>query len=259
MRVIPIHAANPSPMTGAGNWTYLIPGDRPVLIDAGDGRGEHLDAVAAAAPSGPAVVAVTHGHNDHASGAPAMAARWPAAEFRKWPWPGRDARFAVAWQGIGPGEVIDTGEGPLVAVHTPGHAPDHVTFWHAATRTAFTGDLLVQGSTVVILTSQGGRLVDYLASLERVRALRPARLLPAHGPAIEEPERLIDEYVAHRRMREAQVLEALADGLATVDAIVARIYPGLQPALVGMAGESVRAHLQKLADEGRAVPETPYT
>lgn len=251
MKVIPIHAGNPSPMTGAGNWTYLVPGPVPVLIDAGEGKPTQLDALAEAAPAGPAVVAVTHAHDDHASGSPALAGRWPRARFRKWPWPERDARFRVPWEPLDDGAVVETGEGPLEVLHTPGHAPDHVCLWHAASRTVFVGDLLVQGSTVVILTSQGGRLVDYLRSLERVRALAPARALPAHGPVIEEPVRLIDEYLEHRGMRERQVLEALDSGRHDVASIVERIYPDLVPALVGMAAESVRAHLDKLADERR--------
>ncbi|MGE3274531.1 MAG: MBL fold metallo-hydrolase [Vicinamibacterales bacterium] len=238
-------------MTGSGNWTYVVPGPAPVLIDAGEGRATQVEALAQVVPGGPGLVAVTHAHNDHATGAPAIAARWPATRFAKWPWPGRDEHFGVDWGRLADGERITTGEGPLEVIHTPGHAPDHVCLWHAASRTIFVGDLLVQGSTVVILTSQGGRLTEYLASLARVRALSPVRALPAHGPVIEDPVGLIDTYVEHRRMREGQVLDALEAGVGDVAAMVARIYPGLTPALVGMAGESVRAHLDKLADDGR--------
>ena len=81
-----LHAANPGPMTGEGNWTYLIGARHPVLIDAGVGHASHLDAIAAAAPRGPSHVLVTHAHSDHVSGAPAIHARWPAARFKKFPW-----------------------------------------------------------------------------------------------------------------------------------------------------------------------------
>lgn len=250
MNVIPLHAGNPGRMTGSGNWTYLLPGPAPVLVDAGVGLAAHLDALAGHVPAGPAVVLVTHVHPDHASGAPALAARWPAIRFDKCPWPERDATYAVAWTPLADGQVVDTPDGPLQVVHTPGHSPDHVVFWHQASATVFTGDLLVQGSTVVIPASHGGSLGAYLASLARVAALQPARALPAHGPVIDDPLALIEHYLAHRRRRETQVLEALSAGDSTPASIAARIYRGLDPALLPQAHDSVLAHLLKLEDDG---------
>jgi glyoxylase-like metal-dependent hydrolase (beta-lactamase superfamily II) len=252
VNVVTLHAANPGPMTGSGNWTYLVPGAEPVLIDAGVGHASHLDAVAAHAADGPALVIVTHAHPDHASGAPALAARFPRATFAKIPWPERDAAIAVEWTTLTDGEWIETGEGPLQVVHTPGHAPDHVILWHEASRTAFTADLLVKDSTVVIPATRGGRLVHYLRSLQRVAELQPLRALPAHGPAIDDPLALIAIYLAHRRDREAQIVAALAAGAATPAAIAERIYDRLDPALVAMAHESVLAHLVKLEEDGHA-------
>lgn len=250
----PLHAANPGPMTGSGNWTYLVPGRHPVLIDAGVGHPDHLAALAGAAPDGPGHVLVTHAHGDHASGAPAIARRWPDTTFAKCPWPERDASHAVAWRPLADGDVIPAGDDELAVVHTPGHAPDHVAFWQPRSRTLLSGDLVVAGTTVVILASAGGSLAAYLASLERVLALAPARLLPAHGAPIEDPARLIREYIDHRRMRERQIRAALADGVTALPAIVERIYTGLAPALVPMARESVLAHLLKLQQEGAAQP-----
>ena len=242
-----LHAANPGPMTGEGNWTYLI-GDRaPVLIDAGVGNASHLDALAAAAPRGPSLVLVTHAHSDHVSGAPAIQARWPRAEFTKYPWAIRDPD--VGWKPLADGAVVETEEGPLAVLHTPGHAPDHLTLWHAESRTLFVGDMLVQGSSVVIPASHGGSLVAYLASLERMLQLNPARALPAHGPVIDDPAALIHRYVEHRAERETQVLDALAAGEFSVESITGTIYPSLIDALVPMAHESVLAHLQKLESE----------
>jgi glyoxylase-like metal-dependent hydrolase (beta-lactamase superfamily II) len=251
VRVTTLHAGNPGPMTGSGNWTYLVPGDAPVLVDAGVGVPAHLDEILAAAPGGPAVVVVTHAHGDHIAGVPALSARVPDARFLKWPWPERDARYPAAWAPLVDGQTIATGEGPLEVIHTPGHAPDHVALWHAGSRTIFTGDLLVKGTTVVIPASAGGSLRAYLDSLARVAALEPARALPAHGPVIEEPLALIASYVRHRELRETQVLEALAAGATTPPEIAERLYPILEPALVPMAHESVLAHLLKLADERR--------
>lgn len=251
MTVVPLHAANPGPMTGSGNWTYLLPGERPLLIDAGVGARQHLDALFTAVPGGPADVLVTHAHVDHASGAPAIRDRGPAACFLKYPWLEADAATDVAWQPVADGTDLASGSGPLRVVHTPGHSPDHVVLWHEASRTVFTGDLLVLDSTVVIPASRGGSLADYLASLTRVADLGPLRALPAHGPVIEDPLALIAHYRTHRRRREEQILGALDGGATTTAAIVARVYVGLQPALVPVAAESVLAHLLKLAGEGR--------
>ncbi|MGE0863626.1 MAG: MBL fold metallo-hydrolase [Vicinamibacterales bacterium] len=244
-----LHAANPGPFTGEGNWTYLVPGDRPLLIDAGVAEPAHLDAIASVEPAGPAEVVVTHAHADHSAGAPALQARWPAARFAKMPWPDRDP--GVPWRPLADGDMVMTGAGPLEILHTPGHSPDHIALWHADSRALFVGDLLVLGSTVFIPASSGGSLVDYLASLERLRRLSPVRAWPAHGPVIEDPVALIEQYVEHRRQREEQVLGALQAGLGSVDEIVARIYVGLTPALIPMARESVLAHLVKLEGEGK--------
>lgn len=245
-----LHADNPGPFTGEGNWTYLIPGDRPVLIDAGVGKPAHLDAIAAAAPGGPADVVVTHAHADHSSGAPGIQARWPSARFSKMPWSGHDA--GVPWQPLAEGDTVQTGAGPLAVLHTPGHSPDHIALWHSDSRTLFVGDLLVLGSTVFIPASDGGSLIAYLTSLRRLLELSPLRAWPAHGPVIEDPVAVIRQYLQHRQEREEQVLEALASGLATVDSIAMRIYPDLKPALLPMARESVLAHLVKLEGEGLA-------
>jgi glyoxylase-like metal-dependent hydrolase (beta-lactamase superfamily II) len=239
-------------MTGQGNWTYLFPGRRPALIDAGTGLPAHLQAIEGARATGPGHVLVTHAHSDHASGASAIAARWPDATFSKYSWPGRDETYAVPWQPLTDGEIVAAGDDELQVVHTPGHAPDHVAFWHAGSKTLFAGDLVTPGTTVVILASHGGSLSQYLASLDRVLALAPARLLPAHGPPIDDPAAIIHDYVAHRLMREEQIVAALRAGVDTVDAIVQRIYVGLSAPLLPMAGESVLAHLRKLEDEGRA-------
>jgi glyoxylase-like metal-dependent hydrolase (beta-lactamase superfamily II) len=244
-----LHAANPGPFTGSGNWTYLIPGPAPLLFDAGVGEASHLDALAEAAPEGPALVVVSHAHPDHASGAPALKARWPAARFVKCPWPGED-EDAIGWQAVVDGQTIDSGEGPLLVLHTPGHSPDHVALWHAESRTLFGADLMQLGNTVVIPAGRGGDLASYLRSLRRVQALAPARVLPAHGPSIDDPAALIEQYLQHRHHREVQILTALEGGLLTVAAITQRIYVGLTPGLEPLARQNVLAHLIKLEQEG---------
>ena len=249
MKPIALHAANPGPFTGGGNWTYLIEGDVPVLIDAGVGEASHLDAIDAAVGTRPLHLVVTHAHSDHISGAPALRARRPAARLSKMPWPERDRD--LTWEPLRDGDLVPTGAGALQVMHTPGHAPDHVCLWHAESRSIFVGDMLVQGSSVMIPASHRGNLADYLRSLDRLLGLGAVRAFPAHGPVIDDPAALIRHYIEHRAHREAQVRSALQSGDRTIDELLARIYPELQPALEPMARESLLAHLIKLEHEGR--------
>lgn len=251
-----IEAHNPSPMTGRGNNTYLLWGsDGAALVDAGVGDPAHLAAVASALHTHGRIlqdVLVTHGHRDHASGASALAAAHPHARLIKFPWPEEDAAYGVDWQYVDADTLLRVGDLDIAALHTPGHSPDHVVFWHEPSRTAFTGDLVIQGGSVMIHSSRGGDLAAYLASLERLLALDPSVLYPAHGPVIDEPSSVLTAHLEHRRSRERQVIEALARGRTTVRAIADLIYDGLDPALMPAACENVRAHLQKLRAEGIA-------
>ena len=243
-------------MTGDGNNTYLLVNDSgsATLIDAGVGDPRHLEAIDRALEKHRARldrVLVTHVHGDHAKGAAPIAAAHPESRFFKYPWPEQDVRYQVPWQPLRDGEPIGEGDQRVTAVFTPGHSPDHMAFWHEPTRTAFVGDLVVAGTTVMIAASKGGDLTDYLASLERIRALEAVRLLPAHGPEVTNPEAILDRYAEHRRHREGQILHELARGLDTVPSITESIYHGLSPALIPAAAENVRAHLDKLTKEGR--------
>jgi hydroxyacylglutathione hydrolase len=236
-------AHNASEWTGpTGNNTYLLPGPPSVLIDAGVGDPAHLDAIAEALDGAALdLVLITHGHVDHAAGAPALARRWP----------GVVVRGGGVGKPLEEGETFragEAGETILLAVHTPGHAPDHYCLLDESTRDVYCGDLARIGGTVVIAASRGGSLREYLASLERIRALQPRRLLPAHGPVVTDPRRLIDEYLAHRAARERQIIELLKDGCTRVEDLVARIYPDLSPSLRGAAEETVRAHLAKIGE-----------
>jgi glyoxylase-like metal-dependent hydrolase (beta-lactamase superfamily II) len=205
-----------------------------VLIDAGTGLASHVTAIEQALGLHPLdTVLITHGHVDHVSGVAALRRRWPDLT----------ARGGGAGQPFHDGERIRFGALALRAVFTPGHSPDHYCFFDESTRDLFCGDLARLGGTVVIPASRGGDLVQYLASLERVRQLRPARLLPGHGPIVEDPLALLDEYIAHRHARTRQMLALMREGVTDVDALVARVYPDLSPRLRDAARETVLAHL----------------
>jgi ribonuclease/clavin/mitogillin len=241
-------------MTGAGNWTWLITGRVPTLIDAGVGAPQHLEELEKTLHGAAlAQVLVTHAHPDHAEGVMALASRMPSVRFLKMPWPERDRTWPVEWRPLADGDRVEIGDVTATVVHTPGHAPDHVCLWHAETGTCFGGDLAIEGTTVWIPSSLAGDLAAYLSSLERVIALNPSWMLPAHGPIIVKPVALLRAYIAHRRERELQIIDALRHGDTRAEAIVARVYPALEKGLVPRAEDTVLAHLAKLERDGIAV------
>ena len=241
-----IPAGNPSLWTGpTGTNTYLLPGNTPTLVDAGVGHAAHLAEVERhLAGQELALVLLTHSHSDHAAGVPAVLARWPGTTVR-----------STAATPLFDGETIQAGDENLVALHTPGHAPDHFCFVSEERREVYCGDLIRSDGTVVIPAQRGGDLTAYLRSLDRLRELRPKRLLPGHGPAIEDPEAAIAEYIAHRAQREAQVVDALRRGLVTPEQMVPAIYGRLASVIARAAADSVLAHLRKLEGEGVAAVE----
>ena len=237
MTPILIPAGNPSEWTGpTGNNTWLLRGRECALVDAGVGHQDHVDAVARALDGAPLVrVFITHWHPDHVKGLPALRDRW--------------SNLVVV---DAAGEPVRAGDGRLEILATPGHAPDHLCFFDRESGDLYCGDLARKGGTIVIPARKGGDLRAYLASLKLVRELGPRRLLPGHGPIVDDPAALIDEYIAHRQQREQQILQAILEGARTVDDIVRRVYPALPASLSDAAADSVRAHLAKLRDEGRA-------
>jgi glyoxylase-like metal-dependent hydrolase (beta-lactamase superfamily II) len=234
-------APNASPMTLDGTRTFLVGRRRMAIIDPGPADPDHLDAVVRAAAGGViAAILPTHDHPDHAGGAAHLAERLGARVRRL-----LDGTLAD-------GDRIDTDAGPLVVVATPGHTPDHAAFHWPARGDVFVGDLLMGGLPTALVAWPEGNLADYLASLERVRALRPRVLHPAHGPSFDAPDDAIDAYVRHRRARERQVLDALAAGRRGAADIADAVYGAdLPAALRGAAADAVRAYLAHLERTGR--------
>jgi glyoxylase-like metal-dependent hydrolase (beta-lactamase superfamily II) len=216
-----------------------------VIIDPGPAIAEHLDAVAAAAAGRTRVILTTHTHPDHAPGAPGLRDRTGA------PVVGFEARDDFQPDAtLADGERVEGVGFGIVAVHTPGHAGNHLCYLLESERLLFSGDHVMSGSTVVI-SPPDGDMAAYLASLERCLALGLRAIAPGHGRLIDDPGAALRDYLDHRHEREAQVLDAVTPGPTTIDEIVARLYPALIEELVPRAGQSVWAHLIKLAAEGQ--------
>ena len=234
-----VRAPNPSPLTldgtnvyGAGGW----------VIDPGPEDHAHLDAVLAASGHAIAGIVLTHSHIDHAEGAESLAAR----------------------AGGVPVVLPSDGEevGPFVAVATPGHSPDHVCLLfepgsrvspsmpNPSRATAFAGDTVLGEGSVFIPPGEGS-LSAYMDSLRRLRALDLEVLCPGHGPYVWDPAAKLDEYIAHRLERERLLLEALEAGARTEDRLLDHAWSDVAEHLRPAAGLTLRAHLEKLAEEGR--------
>ena len=238
-------APNPGPITLEGTNTYVVGHRMPVVIDPGPDIDEHLERVLDEAGQ-PSLVVLTHSHPDHSEGAERFAAmaRAPLAAYA-----GRSPSTCATAANIADGQRIDVDGTALVAVYTPGHASDHLSFLLESERTLFTGDhVLGRGTTVIAYPD--GDLAAYMSSLQRAKELRATRLFPGHGPVVDEPDAVLDYYIAHRLERERQVLAAIDAGDRIVEEMVERIYVDVDRALHPAAALSVRAHLDKLRDEG---------
>jgi glyoxylase-like metal-dependent hydrolase (beta-lactamase superfamily II) len=237
---------------------YLVGAERgpQVVVDPGSPYADQQAALdgllAAEADAGRplAMILLTHHHGDHVGGASALAARWhvPIAAH------GATARrlvgrIAIARE-LADGEVL--GEVGVTCVHTPGHADGHLCFEVGGATIA--GDLVAGLGTILIDPSEGD-MAQYLASLGRLLARPSAMLLPAHGPAIADGPAKLREYIAHRQLREARVIAALAGRAdASLSELVPEAYADTPRALWPLAERSLHAHLLKLVAEGRARP-----
>jgi glyoxylase-like metal-dependent hydrolase (beta-lactamase superfamily II) len=243
---------NPGLFTGPGTNTYLVGRREPILIDTGAGLEGYPPLLegylAERGWTRPARVLLTHRHPDHLGGVAQLRARFPGLPVAKFVH--RDASLPEGIDDIRDGQVVRGDGVTLVPIHTPGHASDHLCYYLPEEKALFTGDVVLSGSTSVIPAGDGD-LADYMASLRRLQGLEVRRIYSAHGPVIEDGPGRIAEYIEHRLMRERQVLQALGDGLATIPAMVARIYADVSTKLHAAAAQSVESHLRKLEREGR--------
>ena len=259
-RVIRLTAGNGSVMTGPGTNTYLIGGADAThwaVIDPGPAIESHVDAIVAAAPGPIDRIFVTHTHKDHSPAARELKQRTGATVYglaplhREW----QDETFSadVTLRG---GERIALTEGTHLSVlHTPGHASNHLCYLLEEEKTLFTGDHVMQASTVVI-NPPDGDMRAYIDSLRALTSLDLDWLAPGHGFLMAEPRAAFEAIVAHRLRREAKVAAALSShGPAPAERLLATVYADVPKHLHAVAMRSLTAHLLKLRDEGRAREE----
>ncbi len=268
-----ILAPNPSPMTFWGTNTYLLGDRRVAVIDPGPDDPDHLNAILRALGPGQSIshILVTHAHLDHSPLASALSQETGAPVLAY-----GDARAgrspvmqALAQTGLmGGGEGVDAdftpdlvlcdgetirGDGWRITAHwTPGHFGNHMCF--ATDDAVLTGDL-VMGWASSLVSPPDGDLTQFMTSCARVQGLRAARLLPGHGAPIDDPAARIGWLIAHRRAREAAILQALDDSPLTATQIAARIYTDTPASLMPAAARNVLAHLIDLAQKSLAIPE----
>ncbi len=246
-------APNPSPMTLDGTNTYVLgapDADGVIVVDPGPDLREHRIAVERAVDERDtevAAVVVTHHHADHAE-----AAGWADA------WGVELHAFTPTLvDGATPlldGQRLSFAGLVLEAIHTPGHASDHLCLRVEGGGAVLTGDHVLGIGTTVVHWPDGD-MGAYLASLDRLAELEPTVLYPGHGPVVTDPLGTLERYRTHRRERERQVLSALSEGAQTPAEIVVRVYAEVDPVLHPAAERSVRAHLELLGAQGRARSE----
>jgi glyoxylase-like metal-dependent hydrolase (beta-lactamase superfamily II) len=246
-------APNPGRMTGSGTNTYLL-GEREVaIVDPGPLIDAHLHAITSAAPSRIKWILVTHTHPDHSPAAAQLAVATGAELLGQPPpaGPSQDKTF-IPDRVLSDGDTLSTPEFQLRAVHTPGHASNHLCYRHARLEWLFTGDHIMSGSTVVI-NPPDGNMNHYLESLSRLKSLRLKTLAPGHGELIENPDEVVDWLIAHRLSREAKVVNALeAHSDLTSRELTPFVYDDVDAVLHGLAERSLLAHLIKLEEDGQA-------
>ncbi len=236
--VIGIRAANPGPFTLTGTNSWIVGRDPAWVIDPGPALPEHIRALSDELDrrGGLAGIALTHDHADHAEGIPALRRRFPDA---------------VLASGRGAADLrLDDGlhVGPLEAIYTPGHAPDHFSF--AAGAVVFSGDaVLGQGS--VFIAPDPGALSGYLDGLAKLRRRNPELILPGHGPPVDSPAAKLDEYIAHRLERERRLLAALGAGARSTKELLDAAWDDVPEHLRPAAAVTLAAHLDKLEAESR--------
>ncbi len=262
-----IVARNPIPFTFRGTGTYVVGKGGVPVIDPGPDLAEHVEALLAGLAGEQVThILVTHTHRDHSPAAAPLKAATGAPTYGFGPHAGGKRGDPAVEEGgdwdfvpdvvLRDGDQV-TGKGwRFEAVHTPGHTSNHLCFALPDQGMLFSGDHVMGWSTSVIAPPDGD-MAAYMASLDKLLGRHDAVYWPTHGPAITEPQAHVRAFVAHRREREAGILDCLRNGIERIDAIVDQLYVGLQPGLQRAAGRSVHAHLVDLVGRGIVISDGP--
>lgn len=270
--IVRLVANNPSVLTFKGTNTYLVGMTSLAVIDPGPDDAAHCEAIVKTAGRRPIThIFLTHAHRDHAdalarlkeltgaatccfprSAAPAdtSAASPSGREYVNY-----DVRPDIA---LGPGDTVAGRDWALTAIHTPGHAPDHLCFTLEGRDVVFSGDHVMAWNTSIVAPPEG-RMSDYLRSLEILLDRHDRLFMPGHGGRLEEPQRTVRAYLLHRRWREQAILTAIRNGERTIRTIVPVVYGGIDERLAAAAVLSVQAHVEHLIERGLVTCEHPPT
>jgi glyoxylase-like metal-dependent hydrolase (beta-lactamase superfamily II) len=249
-------APNPGMMTGPGTNTYMLGKKDTAVIDPGPAIDAHVDHICELAPGRIRWILVTHTHPDHSPAVEALANKTGAEKLgRPAPdGPHQDKSFEPD-RVLNDGDCLQTPEFDLEVIHTPGHASNHLCYFHKETGWLFTGDHVINGSTVVI-DPPDGNMSAYLKSLEALMEKVLTTIAPGHGDPIDKPYEAIDWIINHRLEREQKVVAALENQPGTrLCELVTHVYGDVHERLHGVAERSLLAHLQKLEDDDRASQE----
>ena len=244
-----ITAGNGSVFTGPGTNTYLVGKEEVTVIDPGPAMQEHIDVIAAAAPNIKQIL-VTHTHPDHSPGVRLLKENLdiPAYGMLTNSSKNQDQTFSPE-RILDDGEVFQEEEFSIEVVHTPGHASNHLCFILKEEKLIFTGDHIMNGSTVVI-GPPDGNMKQYIQSLEKLKDYDIEKIAPGHGELLENPHEVADWIINHRLEREKKVFQALQEATkGTPDTLVEKVYDDVDSSLFPIAKASLLAHLIKLEED----------
>ena len=249
-----ITAGNSSVFTGPGTNTYLVGKEEITVIDPGPAMPEHIENIAKACGDDIKQILVTHTHPDHSPGAKLLHQRTAAPVMGMYALhkQTQDKTFK-ANKVLEDGDEIREIEYTLKAIHTPGHASNHLCYLLEEEKMIFTGDHIMEGSTVVI-GPPDGNMKHYIESLEKLKQFDISLIAPGHGNLMKDPKNVVDWIVSHRMFREKKVIDALTEfSKADLDQLVEKVYDDVDERLHGIARASLLAHLNKLIEEDKAV------
>ena len=249
-----ITAGNSSVFTGPGTNTYLVGKEEITVIDPGPAMPEHIENIAKACGDDIKQILVTHTHPDHSPGAKLLHQRTAAPVMGMYALhkQTQDKTFK-ANKVLEDGDEIREIEYTLKAIHTPGHASNHLCYLLEEEKMIFTGDHIMEGSTVVI-GPPDGNMKQYIESLEKLKQFDISMIAPGHGNLMKDPKSVVDWIVSHRMFREKKVVDALTEfSKANLDQLVEKVYDDVDERLHDIARASLLAHLNKLIEEDKAV------